>query len=163
MSLFPKVLWPFDVTLSVRPWLRISPYSYLNVIYCLIITAWQWLMRFMYIHCIPMQTKPNKSPLRKRLKALLLWPPFLPLQIRSWQTYSYQRRVEGLFSGAHPPTVVGSFWVCDRDDRAGCRAHLPDSTIPDLKRHLIQQDYILVVPMLRSHRVAMTLLLKPIV
>ena len=63
MSLFPKVLWPFAITLSFWPWLRISPYSSLNVIYCLIITAWQWLMSFM--PCIPMQIKPNKSPLRK--------------------------------------------------------------------------------------------------
>ena len=44
MSLFLKVLWPFDVTLSIWPWLRISPSSSLNVIYSVIITAWQWLM-----------------------------------------------------------------------------------------------------------------------
>ena len=50
--------------------IRISPHSSLNVTYCLIITAWQWLMSFM--PCI-MQIKPNKSPLRNRLKALLLW------------------------------------------------------------------------------------------
>ena len=73
MSLFPKVLWPFDVTLSISPWLRISPHSSLNVICCLIITDWQWLISFTCMPCIPMQIKPNKSPLRNRLRALLLW------------------------------------------------------------------------------------------
>ena len=52
------------------PWLRISPQSSLYVIYCLILTAWQWLMNFT---CIPVQIEPNKSPLRKRLLVLLLW------------------------------------------------------------------------------------------
>ena len=59
--------------LAIWPWLKISPHSSLNVIYCLIITAWQWLMSFMYKPCIPMQIKPNKSPVRNRLLALLLW------------------------------------------------------------------------------------------
>ena len=40
------------------------------VIYCLILTAWQWLMSFT---CIPVQIEPNKSPLRKRLLFFLLW------------------------------------------------------------------------------------------
>ena len=52
------------------PWLRISLHSSLNVIYCLIITVWQWLMNFT---CIPVQTEPNESPLRNTLRALLLW------------------------------------------------------------------------------------------
>ena len=52
------------------PWLRVSPQSSLYVIYFLILTAWQWLMSFT---CIPVQIEPNKSPLRKRLLALLLW------------------------------------------------------------------------------------------
>ena len=65
---FPK----FHGPLAIRPWLRTSPYSSLNVIYSLIITAWQWLMSFTYMPYIPMQIKPNKSPLRNRLKALLL-------------------------------------------------------------------------------------------
>ena len=65
---FPKFYGP----LTIWPWLRISPHSSLNVIYCLIITAWQWLS-FTYMPCIPMQIKPNKSPLRNRPKALLLW------------------------------------------------------------------------------------------
>ena len=38
--------------LAIWPWLRISPHSSLNVIYCLIITAWQWLMSFTYTPCI---------------------------------------------------------------------------------------------------------------
>ena len=54
---FPKFYSP----LANWPWLRISPHSSLFVIYCLIITAWQWLS-FMYMPCIPMQIKPNKSP-----------------------------------------------------------------------------------------------------
>ena len=33
--IFPLAIWP---------WLTIIPHSSLNVIYCLIITAWQWLM-----------------------------------------------------------------------------------------------------------------------
>ena len=63
---FPKLYSP----LGNWPWLRISPQSSLYVIYCLILTAWQWLMSFT---CIPVQTEPNKSPKRKRLLALLLW------------------------------------------------------------------------------------------
>ena len=63
---FPKFYSP----LANWPWLRISPQSSLCVIYCLILTAWQWLMSFT---CIPVQIEPNKSPLRKRLLALLLW------------------------------------------------------------------------------------------
>ena len=63
---FPKSYSP----LANLPWLRISPQSSLYVIYCLILTAWQWLMSFT---CIPVQIEPSKSPLRKRLLALLLW------------------------------------------------------------------------------------------
>ena len=63
---FPKSYSP----LANWPWLRISPQSSLFVIYCLILTAWQWLMSFA---CIPVQIEPNESPLRKRLLALLLW------------------------------------------------------------------------------------------
>ena len=63
---FPKFYSP----LANWPWLRISPQSSLCVIYCLILTAWQWLMSFT---CIPVQNEPNKSPLRRRLLALLLW------------------------------------------------------------------------------------------
>ena len=65
---FPKFYGP----LAIWPWLRISPHSSLNVIYYLLITTWQWLS-FTWKPCIPMQIKPNKSPLRNRLKALLLW------------------------------------------------------------------------------------------
>ena len=63
---FPKPYSP----LANWPWLRISPQSSLYVIYCLILTAWQWLMSFT---CISVQNEPNKSPLRKRLLVLLLW------------------------------------------------------------------------------------------
>ena len=66
---FPK----FHGLLAIWPWLRRSPHSSMNVIYCLINTSWQWLMSFTYMPHIPMQIKPNKSPLRNRLKALLLW------------------------------------------------------------------------------------------
>ena len=63
---FPKSHTP----LANWPWLRISPQSSLYVIYCLTLTAWQWLMSFT---CLPVQNEPNKSPWRKRLPALLLW------------------------------------------------------------------------------------------
>ena len=53
---FPKFYDP----LAIWPWLRISPHSSLNVIYYLILAAWQWLMSFTYMPCIPMQIKPNK-------------------------------------------------------------------------------------------------------
>ena len=70
----PSIKWvcflKFYGPLALWPWLRMSPYSSLNVIYCLIITAWQLLRSFT---CIPMQIKPNKRPLRNSLKALLLW------------------------------------------------------------------------------------------
>ena len=63
---FPKSYSP----LTNWPWLRISPQVSLYVIYCLILTAWWWLMSFTYI---PVQNEPNESPLRERLLALLLW------------------------------------------------------------------------------------------
>ena len=53
---FPKFYGP----LAIWPWLKINPQSSLNVIY-LIITAWQWLMSFPYMPCIPMQIKPIKA------------------------------------------------------------------------------------------------------
>ena len=62
---FPK----FHSPLANWPWLRRSPQSSLKVTYCLILTAWPWLLSFT---CIPMQIEPNKSPLRKRVLALLL-------------------------------------------------------------------------------------------
>ena len=65
----PKFYGP----LAIWPWLKISPQSSLNGIYCLIITVWQCLMSFTYTPCISMQIKPNKNPLRNRLMALLLW------------------------------------------------------------------------------------------
>ena len=74
----PSIKWvcftKFYGPLATWPWLRISPQSSLNVSYCLIITAWQCLMRsFTYAPCVPRQTKPSKSSLRNKLKALLLW------------------------------------------------------------------------------------------
>ena len=53
----PKFYGP----LAIWPWLKINPQSSLNVIYCLIITAWQWLMSFPYTPCIPVQIKPIKA------------------------------------------------------------------------------------------------------
>ena len=70
MSLFPP---KFYGPLTIWSWLRISRQSSLNVIYYLIISAWQWLMSFTYMPCIPMQIKPNKSPLRNRFLVLLFW------------------------------------------------------------------------------------------
>ena len=73
----PSMKWvcspKFYGPLAIWPWLKISHQSSLNVIYYLIITARQWLMSFRYMPCIPMQIKPNKSPLRNRFLALLLW------------------------------------------------------------------------------------------
>ena len=63
---FPKSYNP----LANCSWLRISPQSCLFVIYYLILTAWQGLMNFT---CIPVQIELDKSSLRKRLLALLLW------------------------------------------------------------------------------------------
>ena len=51
---FPKFYGP----LANWPWLRISPHGYLNVIYCLIITAWQWWMRTFLDVTLP---ESNKS------------------------------------------------------------------------------------------------------
>ena len=64
----PKFYGP----LAIWPWLWISPHSSLNVIYCLIITAWQCLMSFIYTLYF-YANKPNKSPLRNRFLALFLW------------------------------------------------------------------------------------------
>ena len=50
----------FYCPLYIWPWLKISPQSSLNVIYCLILTAWQWLMSFTYMPCIPMQINSIK-------------------------------------------------------------------------------------------------------
>ena len=54
---FPKFYGPS----TIWPWLRISPRSSLNVIYYLIISAWQWLISFTYTPCIPMQINPIKA------------------------------------------------------------------------------------------------------
>ena len=66
MSLFPKVLWTFGyLTLTQnKPWQFFESYLFFDP-YCL-------TMMMSFMPCIPMQTKPNKSPLRKRLKAFLL-------------------------------------------------------------------------------------------
>ena len=71
----PKFYCPF----AIWPWIKISPHSSLNVIYCLIITTWQWLMSFTNMPCILMQIKPIKacqgwgrSPL-ERVAMLSLW------------------------------------------------------------------------------------------
>ena len=53
----PKIYGP----LAIWPWLRRSPHSFANVSYCLILTAWQWLMSLTYTPCIPMQINPIKA------------------------------------------------------------------------------------------------------
>ena len=49
----PSMKWvcspKFYGSSAIWPWLRIIPHSSFNVTYCLIITAWQWLMSFTYI------------------------------------------------------------------------------------------------------------------
>ena len=48
------------------PWLKISPQSSFNVICCLIISAWQWLMSFTYIHPVFLcKLTPIKAHWRK--------------------------------------------------------------------------------------------------
>ena len=57
----PSIKWvcspKFYGPLTIWP----CPQSSLNVIYYLIISAWQWLRSFTYTPCIPMQVTPNKS------------------------------------------------------------------------------------------------------
>ena len=69
---FPKFYSP----LAIWPWLRISPQSSLSVIYCLIISAWQWLMSFPYTPYIPTQIKTIKACQGKGQGTLHLreWP-----------------------------------------------------------------------------------------
>ena len=71
MSLFPKVLWPFNfLTLTQnKPW----------VLWMLSIT-WsflpdnEWALHiYIYMPCTPMQIKPNKSPLRNKFLVFLFW------------------------------------------------------------------------------------------
>ena len=94
---FPKFYSP----LANSPWLRITPQSSLYVIYCLILTAWQWLMIFT---CIPVQLESNKSPLRKRLWALLLWEiSYLSSPSRS--CLGRLILIHGGGGGAHPWTT----------------------------------------------------------
>ena len=49
----PSIKWvclpKFYDPLAIWPWLRISLHVSLNVVYCLIITVWKWLMSFTYI------------------------------------------------------------------------------------------------------------------
>ena len=71
----PKFYGP----LTIWSWLKISPQSSLNVIY-LIITAWQWLMSFPYMPCIPMQIKPIKACQGK---------PRGPLPLREWPCHPF--------------------------------------------------------------------------
>ena len=77
----PKFYGP----LAIWPWLRISPHSSLSVIYCVIISAWQWLMSFTHICPVflcklnPIKACPGKG----QAGPLFHWestpyPPFSP-------------------------------------------------------------------------------------
>ena len=61
----PSMKWfvspKFYGPLAIWPWLKISPHSSLNVIYCLIITTWQWLISLTHKPCIPMQINPKTA------------------------------------------------------------------------------------------------------
>ena len=76
----PSIEWvcssKFNDPLAIWPWLRISPQSSLSVIYCLIISAWQWLMSFPYTPYIPTQIKTIKACQGKDQGSLFLreWP-----------------------------------------------------------------------------------------
>ena len=116
----PGIKWvcspKFCGPLANWPWLRISPQSSLNVTYCLIITAWQWLMSFTYMPCIPMQIKPNKTLLRNKLLVLLLWDfghlssPSRSCLSRLILTHSSQGGLEGT---APPPNTLLNFNKCN--------------------------------------------------
>ena len=69
MSLFPKVLWSFSsLTLTLnKPSLFFECYLLFDH-FCLTMID----ELYVYMPCNPMQIKPNKSPLRNRLLALLL-------------------------------------------------------------------------------------------
>ena len=69
MSLFPKDLWPFNyLTLAQNKPLEFFKCYLLFDHYCLTVID----DLYIYMPCIPMQIKPNKSPLRNRLLSLLL-------------------------------------------------------------------------------------------
>ena len=64
MSLFPKVLWPFNY-LTLTPNKPSEFFEYYH--FCLT------MIDALYLYtCIPMQIKPNKNELRKRFLVLLL-------------------------------------------------------------------------------------------
>ena len=68
MSLFPKVLQPFSyLTLTLNKPSEFFECYLLFDHYCLTM-----IELYVFTPCNPMQIKPNKSPLRKRLLALLL-------------------------------------------------------------------------------------------
>ena len=67
MSLFPKVLWPFSyLTLTLN-----KPSEFFKC-YLLFDHYFLIVIELQYMPCIPMQIKPNKSPLRKRFLTILL-------------------------------------------------------------------------------------------
>ena len=69
MSLFPKVSWPFSyLTLTQNKPSEFFECYLLFDHYCLTMID----ELYVYMPCNPMQIKPNKSPLRNRLLALLL-------------------------------------------------------------------------------------------
>ena len=98
MSLFPKVLWPFSyLTLTLN-----KPSEFFEFIY-LIITAWQWLMSFPYMPCIPMQIKPIKACQGKGQGTLPSreWPccPFSSTGLGSWCEFVSSTMPQTLLAG----------------------------------------------------------------
>ena len=102
---FPKFYSP----LANWPWLRISPQSSLNIIYCLILTAWQWLMSFT---CIPVQIEPTKTHWGKGS-----WPfsfersaPFPP-QADHVLVDLFSSAADGGLCGQSPPPQRITWWT----------------------------------------------------
>ena len=97
----------FYSPLANWPWLRISPGSSLYVIYCLMLTAWQWLMSFT---CIPVQTEPIKAHWGKvswsfSFERSATFPP----QADHVLVDLFSSAVDGGLWGQRSPTVKGNF------------------------------------------------------
>ena len=67
MSLFPKVFWPFNsLTLTQN-----KPSEFLECYLLFDHFCLTMIVELNYLPCIPMQIKPNKSPLKNRFLVLL--------------------------------------------------------------------------------------------
>ena len=104
--------------LTIWPWLRISPQSSLKVIYYLIISAWQWLMRFTYIRPVflcklnPRKACPGKGqagPFFHWKSSLVI--PFPPQDFCMNLSHLIHNTADT--SGLVSPSNWGLWWVCE--------------------------------------------------